>query len=344
MRRKSGPPGAKGLLALVLFTVVLTGLAVFALSGRARCGALGLGCAERRPVAPAAATSPGRLPLTPVQAATQGGYAALGDSFSSGEGAYALPEDLAPGNRCHRTSRSYAHTVARTFEFAGGTRFSACAGARTEHFFAAKAGEPPQLEQVDAGTSLVTLSIGGNDLGFTSVLAGCILRLPWSGACERQDAALEARKPALRTALTEIVRGLEERAPRARIVLLGYPRLFGERRGEAFDNLSVADQHWLNAQGKELNDLIRDVAQAADRELVQRGAPGSVEFIDVYGAFTGHEVGSDVPYVNGLDVDLKAFKVEFQSFHPNAAGYAALAELVTRQVETGPGRPLNQWR
>jgi lysophospholipase L1-like esterase len=235
------------------------------------------------------------------------------------------------------------HAVSRTFEFAGGTRFFACAGARTEHFFKSKAGEPPQVEHADAGTSLITLSVGGNDLGFTRVLAGCILSLPWSGGCQEQDAALESREPALRQALTTIVQRLQERSPRARIILLGYPRLFGEVEGEALDNLGVADQRWLNAQGAELNDLIREVAAAADQELAGRGAPGSVEFIDVYSAFTGHEVGTGAPYVNGLDVDLSAFEVEFHSYHPNAAGYTALAELVTRQVREGPGRPLNQW-
>ncbi|MEO3783564.1 SGNH/GDSL hydrolase family protein [Actinocorallia sp. B10E7] len=336
--------GARGLLALVLLVVTLAGLAVPLVSERVRCRTFGIGC-DRRPGAPVTsdAALPGRQPLTPLEAASQGAYVALGDSFSSGEGAYAIPDDLSRENRCHRTSRSYVHAVSRMFEFAGGTRFFACAGARTEHFFASKAGEPPQLEHVDAGTSLITLSVGGNDLGFTKVLAGCILTLPWSGGCQEQDAALEAREPELRKALASIVQGLLERAPRARVILLGYPRLFGEREGEALDNLGVADQRWLNAQGRELNDLIHEVARAADRELVRSGAPGSVEFIDVHSAFTGHEVGTGAPYVNGLDVDLKAFEVEFHSYHPNAAGYTALAELVTRQVRAGPGRPLNQW-
>lgn len=337
--------GTRGLLALLLLVVVLVGLSVPLVSERVRCRTFGVGCdrPSGTPAAPAAAL-PGRLPLTPLEVASQGAYAALGDSFSSGEGAYALPDDLSPENRCHRTSRSYVHAVSRTFEFAGGTRFFACSGARTEHFFESKAGEPPQVEHVDAGTSLITLSIGGNDLGFTKVLAGCILAFPWSGGCRDQEAALEARKPALRQALAGIVQKLQERAPRARIILLGYPRLFGEREGEALDNLAVDDQRWLNAEGRELNDLIHEVVQAADRELVRRGAPGAVEFIDVHSAFTGHEVGTGAPYVNGLDVDLKAFKVEFHSYHPNAAGYTALAELVTRQVQAGPGRQLNQWR
>ncbi|WP_106398577.1 SGNH/GDSL hydrolase family protein [Actinocorallia populi] len=336
--------GARGLLALALLAVVLVGLGVPLLSEQARCRMFGIGCAgpSGPPPLPAAAV-PGRRPLTPLEVASQGAYVALGDSFSSGEGAYALPDDLSPENRCHRTSRSYVHAVSRTFEFAGGTRFFACAGARTEHFFSARAGEPPQVEHADAGTSLITLSIGGNDLGFTKVLAGCILSLPWSGACQEQDAGLETRKPVLRGELTRIVGSLRERSPRARIILLGYPRLFGEREGSALDNLGVADQRWLNAKGKELNDLVHEVARTADRELAQGGAPGSVEFIDVYSAFTGHEVGTGAPYVNGLDVDLSAFKAEFHSYHPNAAGYTALAELVTRQVRQGPGRQINQW-
>ncbi|GAA3240526.1 SGNH/GDSL hydrolase family protein [Actinocorallia longicatena] len=322
--------------AIVVVTVPLLA------SGGVRCRTFDVDC----PRTASAVPEPGRtrIRLTAEEAAVQGSYAALGDSYSSGEGAYVLAADLDPRNRCHRTSQSYVHTVERTFVFPGGTRFWACSGARVEHLLKGKAGEPPQIDRADAGTSLVTLSIGGNDLGFTRVLAGCIVRLPWSPSCEHQDVELAARKPALRVALTGVVARLVERAPKARIILLGYPRLFAEERGESLDNLSITDQRWLNSKGSELNELIREVAQRADEGIVAAGGAGSVEFIDLYSAFTGHEVGSGVPFVNGLDVDLKALKVEIRSYHPTAVGYAALAENVVRQIRRGPDRDLNQWK
>lgn len=333
--------GLRGLLATILCVVMVFAVPLPAAWGL-KCRTFGFDC-PRLPIIPPGGALPPR-PLLPENAATQGSYVALGDSYSSGVGAYALPGDLAPGNRCRRTSQSFVHSVASTFGFAGGVKFHACAGARTEHLFRAKSGEPPQVERVDADTSLITLSIGGNDLGFTRILSGCIVRVPWSSGCERQEVVLAARRPALRMTLTGIVQRLVERAPRARIVLLGYPRLFGEAQGTAFDNLSVTDQRWLNAKGEELNELIREVAAAADAAIVAGGGAGSVEFIDLYRTFTDHEVGSGAPFVHGLEVELKGFKVEFQSYHPNAAGYAAIAERLAVQIRRGPGRDLNQWR
>jgi hypothetical protein len=148
--------------------------------------------------------------------------------------------------------------------------------------------------------------------------------------------------PALRLALKAIADRLAQRAPKARIILLGYPRLFSERPSGSFGTLSVEDQQWLNRKGLALNELIRDAAQSADARLATAGGQGSVEFIDAYGAFTGHEIGTTAPYVNGLAVDLSTFKVEFRSFHPNAAGYTALSQLVNTQIKQGPSRPLNQ--
>jgi hypothetical protein len=71
---------------------------------------------------------------------------------------------------------------------------------------------------------------------------------------------------------------------------------------------------------------------------------GGAEFVDAYSGFAGHEVGSADPYVNGLDVNLLGLRVEARSFHPTAAGYRRLAELVTQQINTGPGRRIDQYR
>jgi DNA-binding response OmpR family regulator len=83
-----------------------------------------------------------------------------------------------------------------------------------------------------------------------------------------------------------------------------------------------------------------------DRGLVTAGKPGTVEFIDGYDAFAGHEVGTPDPYVNGLDVDidLTAIAARPHSFHPTAAGYRRFAALVDQQIKAGPGRQIRQNR
>src|SRR4051795_1868107 len=98
-RVRLGPRGASVIaLAVWLVATVVPRVALPAV----RCAVFGAGCAE--PPSPSPGTpSRAPVPLTPVEAATWGGYAALGDSYSSGEGSYGLAADTALANRCHRT-------------------------------------------------------------------------------------------------------------------------------------------------------------------------------------------------------------------------------------------------
>lgn len=281
-------------------------------------------------------------PVTPVQAATAGEYVALGDSYSAGEGAYDQP-GRPPGNACHRTAHAYPQLIAKDFSFAKGMAFWACSGARTHNLLDGQDGEPPQLNRLTADTSLVTLTIGGNDTGFANVLAGCVLKLPFSSGCTSQGLDVGRRMETLRTNLRVVYRKIAERAPSARVIVLGYPRLFSEASSGVF-NVSVADQQWLNARGREMDQLIRQVVQDQDKAIVNARGRGSFEYVDAYSAFAGHEVSSADPYVNGLDVNLMTLTIGPQSFHPNASGYQALAELVKQQVDRGPGRLILQYR
>ncbi|REE99790.1 SGNH/GDSL hydrolase family protein [Thermomonospora umbrina] len=337
--------GARGPSLLLLPVLLLTMVVPLVGLPAVRCEVFGSGC-RQPPETPRAAAEPvrARRALSPVEAATRGAYLAMGDSYSAGEGAYATPADLAPTNRCHRTSLAYYHTVARHFRFAGGTAFWACAGATTATVVRGKSGEPSQTGRLSAGTTLVTISVGGNDVGFSKVLAGCVVRLPWSGSCQDQGGEVADRLAALRFSLTGLIDTVTARAPRARVIVLGYPRIFAERSGATGDNLSVRDQQWLNGRARDLNEVIRQVVADRDRDLVAGGGAGSVEFIDAYSAFSGHEIGSADPYVNGLKVNLAALSAEPGSFHPTRGGYAALARLFVEQVTAGPGRPLNQFR
>jgi lysophospholipase L1-like esterase len=306
-----------------------------------RCGVFGGGCQ----IAVTPLLEPPKLrPLTALDIATQGGYVALGDSYSAGEGAYQISADLSPDNRCHRTSQAYFHAIADTFPFRTGSQFWACSGATTDDVLRGGDGEPPQIDRVTAGTSLVTLSIGGNDVGFARVLAGCVVRFPWSKGCQSQGAGIEARMGSLRTALQGVLNKITTTAPLARVIVVGYPRIFSETSGGDFDNLGIGDQHWLNARAKELDDVIRQIAQAADQHIVAIHGAGSVEFVDALYAFAGHEIGTEDPFVNGLDINLSALSAEARSFHPNADGYRRLAQIVQRQITNGPGRTILQYR
>ncbi|YCK40429.1 SGNH/GDSL hydrolase family protein [Actinomadura sp. ATCC 39365] len=292
----------------------------------------------------------GNLPrltrLTAVQAALSGTYVALGDSYSSGEGVY--EQDTGPVNdgadRCHRARGSYVPLVAKAHPFTGGSSFYACSGATTRQLLSGQYGQQPQITRVGPSASLVTLSIGGNDAGFTDVLTGCIVKLPWSSACVDQDAAVARRIAELRPSLTRVLGELRARAPGARIIVLGYPRPFPASPVRTVDNLSVADQRWLNTVTRKLNDTVGAVTAEHDRGLAGLGAPGSVEYVDAYEAFTGHEAGTPQPYLNSLAVDMDPLTVNARSFHPTGDGYRRFAELINQQIATGPGRPLHNYR
>jgi lysophospholipase L1-like esterase len=309
-----------------------------------RCEVFGSGCHKPAQAAKAdPVRGPQRKALTPVEAATQGAYVALGDSYSSGVGAEATVADRNPLSGCQRTSKAYYFQVAKSFRFKS-TAFWACAGATTRSVLSGKSGEPSQLNRIDGNTSLITISVGGNDVGFSKVMAGCVIKLPWSRSCSEQGQNVAYRLAELRRSLPDLYGRIIAKAPRARIIVLGYPRAFSEADGAGRDNISVSDQQWLNARARELNDLIRATVAEADQRVAATHGAGSVEFADAYNAFAGHEAGSADPFMNGLGVDVAALAAEPRSFHPTIRGHEALARLFVTQINKGPGRPLNQYR
>ncbi|GAA4230873.1 SGNH/GDSL hydrolase family protein [Actinomadura meridiana] len=322
-----------GLLALALLPLVAL--------PAARCEMFGSGCREPQPMEARADPVAAEQPPTPVEAATWGSYVALGDSYSAGLGAEATVGDKNPLDRCHRTSKAYYHEVSRAFRFAKGSSFWACSGATIPDFLNGRGGEPSQLGRIGADTSLVTLSIGGNDVGFSRVLAGCVIKLPWSRSCTRQGDDVARQMAALRQNLPGLLDKITTRAPRARVILMGYPKAFSEVDGVGGDNISVSDQRWLNARAYDLGQLIRQSAAETDARIAARHGTGSVEFVDAYSAFAGHEVGSGNAYMNGLLLNLPEFAAEPRSYHPTIAGQHALAALFAEQIKKGPGRPLS---
>lgn len=285
---------------------------------------------------------------TPLEQATSGRYVALGDSFSSGEGAgdylpgtdfddrddlWPFDDDEEAHNRCHRSANAYSQVLSTTNTFAGGTTFVACSGAKMPQLTdpnTTQTGEDAQLDALGDDVSLVTLTISGNDLGFAKVLQDCVVNgaggVGFLDTCQEQHAdRIEADLPGIHDRLVEQYRQLAAEAPNARIVVVGYPPLFDEQAGDSYRNLLFAeDQAWMNEQAAVLNATIRDAAQQA-----------GVEFVDPTPLFAGHGLGSDEPWFNDLDVGGPGLSlIDPGSFHPNGAGQAAIAAAVQAQLES----------
>ena len=194
----------------------------------------------------------------PTVSGIEGDYVALGDSYSAGEGLrpfswYTGDADTSRGDGCHRSARAYSQLLV----FAGGqtaTRFAACSGAVTrdlEHGLTIHRDDgaavriPPQIDgKVHPSVGLVTLTIGGNDVVFSSVVRHCFFHQRCLAATftPPTDArvALPPKAPLaawataaislLRARVDVIYRDLRTGYPNARIVVIGYPYLFPSGR------------------------------------------------------------------------------------------------------------------
>jgi hypothetical protein len=332
------------LIAVPAVVAVLVGALAVPLGLTGQCRLFGTGCGI-----PRIRFVPPPTRLTPLEAAVRGGYIALGDSYSSGEGTWNLDADRAyaggGSEDCHRSRGSYFSAVLQGFRFALGGNLWACSGARIEDVLrGGQHGEPAQIERLRPDTSLVTLTIGGNDIGFSEIVTRCVVRLPWSSACRDQDPDIRARMAGLPAGLASVFDQIGRRAPKARIIVLGYPRPFPVQPGHSVDNIGVADQVYLNGVVRGLDDIIAAAARRADGALAAANRPGTVEFADGYTAFDGHELGTAQPYLNALTIDFGALAAEPRSFHPNELGYRGFAQLIDRQIQSGPPRPVYQYR
>lgn len=268
-------------------------------------------------------------PVRPVPAATRGRYVALGDAFAAGTGT----------GPCGRSDGAYPYRVAAEFDFAGTSRYAACDGAKLAGLAAAQGGRAAQLSRVDARTSLVTVQAGGDDLGFGAVLATCALQSPGSSACRAQEPRIRHQIARLRGSLGTVLKRVRHAAPRARVLVVGYPRLFADRPAEAVGGIAPRDQRWLNKMTEAADTALHDVTRPQDARI-GRSDRGSVEFVDVADTFSGHGLGRADPDVRAPEVDDADHTVDPDGFQPTSRGQRKLAEAVIAQVRTGPDRKL----
>lgn len=282
-------------------------------------------------------------------------YAALGDSYSSGEGLlpYQNPNDVwwwMEG--CHRSNRAYAMQI----RLPGGsgpiaTRastdfdFLACSGAETKHM---RAGGtplhdlPPQLSAgnaIDATRDLITVTIGGNDAQWSNIIKYCMVH----AACDAArpfdphtnvtlgDIATLLLIAYAEAGINDIHASLRQAAPNAAIVVFGYPMLVSGMECPALQipgipeaKLSADEQAFLRKANGLLNDAI---ARSASRH--------GLHHIPVAEHFKGHEAcGALDDWVNGL----VPYNIP-SSFHPTARGQAEYARLFNQYMQAAA----NNW-
>jgi lysophospholipase L1-like esterase len=219
-------------------------------------------------------------------------YVALGDSYSSGAGAGSYTN-----SGCMRTNAAYPAVYAKSHDITDFT-FVACGGATTSKV------NSTQLKFLTADTDLVTITIGGNDIGFGKVMQTCTM----SSAAACASAVTKAETTALTklpAMLDTTYAGIKAKSPNAMVVVLGYPELYSNT-AKACGFVAPASQTKLNEAGKVLNSVIEAEA-----------AKFGFEYGDPTAAFTGHELCSKTPYLTGVN-----FAAINASYHPSPAGQA----------------------
>jgi len=230
-------------------------------------------------------------------------YVALGDSYSSGVGTRTYIND---GTSCDRSLYAYPELVAGRI---GDTlTFDACSGATTSDVL------NNQLSHLNSGTSLVTISIGGNDAGFTDVITKCAL--PWPYNCTSDiNNAISFIQNTLPGRLDNVYNAIHSRASNAQVVVVGYPRLFNGQTCNALARISSTEEGQLNNAA----DVLAGVTAA-------RAKAHGFGFVDPRTAFSTHEICSSSEWLNGLSDPVS------ESYHPNRSGHVGYADLVTPVV------------
>jgi lysophospholipase L1-like esterase len=224
-------------------------------------------------------------------------YVALGDSYSSGVGTGVY--DPASGD-CARSPLSYPPLWAGEHHPAS-FRFVACSGATTGDV------RGSQITALDPSTDLATITIGGNDAAFASVLRTCTVGASDSACIAAVDAAEEFARTELPGRLARAYTAIRDAAPRAHVIVLGYPRLFELTPG-CSDPL--APNLTRRAKLDEGADVINSVI---NKTVIQQAG---FSFVDVRNRFAGHGVCSDDPWINGPSVPTFV-----GPYHPNQQGY-----------------------
>jgi lysophospholipase L1-like esterase len=226
-------------------------------------------------------------------AAAQSQYVALGDSYSSGVGTRTYYND---GTSCDRSPYAYAPQIATWGGYA--LSFQACSGAKTTDV------NSNQLGTLSSTTNLVTITIGGNDAGFSNVILNCALYyFTCQSSINSANTFIQNQLPAL---LDTTYNDIHSRAPNAHVVVLGYPHLFTSTGTTCnFNALTSTNEKSLNNTG----DLL-------DGAIKTRAAAHGFTFVDPRNAFLPHEVCSSSEWLNGQSNPLS------ESYHPNVSGYA----------------------
>lgn len=263
----------------------------------------------------AAAATIGVLAVAPASA-NAAYWVGLGDSFAAGP---LIPSQTLNPLGCLRSTRNYARVA--TAQLGVSLTDASCSGAETAEMTTPQetsvGTNPPQLNAIAGDTKVVSLQIGGNDIGFTEILTNCQTANPFGSPCKNRYVRngvdeLRARIAATALKLREVLTQIKGRTS-ARILVLNYEAILPSSGSGCWPQvpLAWADVPYVRGIQLELNAMIASEAGKAGARLV-----------DAYTASLGKDAckSSGTRWVEPLIPGTTA-----APFHANARGMQGVA-------------------
>jgi lysophospholipase L1-like esterase len=262
------------------------------------------------------------LALAAPAAAAQDEYVALGDSYTAGP---LIPLQVPPFG-CLKSNNNYPNLTAR--ELGLPLKDASCSGAETEDMenpqnVSPDGPNPPQFDRLTKKTRIVTLQIGGNDIGFSSIAEDCFSDSPEGTPCQDTYVVngrdeISERIQATAPLVAAVLQGIKERAhPRVRILVVNYAAILPHSGRGCWPQVPITegDVPYVRAKQEELNAMLATQAAAAGAEL-----------IDWYAASVGHDA-CQLPVIRWVE---PAVPVNAAApIHPNLGGMIGASEVLT---------------
>ncbi|WP_180357385.1 glycosyl hydrolase family 18 protein [Streptomyces sp. TLI_146] len=249
----------------------------------------------------------------------------------------------------------------------------ACSGAETKHVISESQGKQrPQVQQLadiaaQYDVDTIALSIGGNDLVFSTVVKSCVIAFITNSTNCSKDAG-EAIRRRLGEARANVIKSIDairttmtkagQRPGSYRLVLQSYPSPLpapanmryssenNDRSKKGGCPFYDPDINWTREGAiPDISDMLRGAAEES-----------GVSFLDLRDAFAGHELcskstrqassddtlskpvpASDAEWVRFIPTGLTAPGDSVEAIHPNAYGQRALSTCLTKFAQATGG-------
>jgi lysophospholipase L1-like esterase len=255
-------------------------------------------------------------------------YVAMGDSYTA---APRIPKQTTKQTpaACGQSESNYPHDIQKMIESKSFSDRS-CSSATVTNLYTPQrvrgGSNYPQGIDLKADTQLVTLGIGGNDIPLTQLLSYCIKEASPEAPCDPASAVQQAGASfedaivALERIFPDVFSGIKQRAPKAVVVLVGYPQILpeGDESCVAKTHISVEGMSYVNEQVQKLNSLLKSQA-----------TKNAQHYVDTYGPSKGHDACQEPSkrWVEPIDAQGRA-----DPFHPNKVGQTNFALLVMAEL------------